>query len=222
MKKAAGFTLLEVLVAIAITALVAVMAYGGFSTAMDAGEQSIDAAEHLQELDRTLRILERDLMQTVPRAIVDGYGEPQPAFEGMAAGDLASGRAGRYALRFTRGGWSNPLQLPRSELQRVAYRLADGQLWRDHWPQLDMAHAEAPRRLHLLSGVVAMRLRYLGTTAGRKNALGGEWLEQWPANANANANPAQVAESLPAAVELILELEGWGEIRRLFPLPAAN
>ncbi len=217
MMRSTGFTLLEVLVAIAITALVAVMAYGAFSSAMDAGDHNTARAEQLNELDSALRIVERDLAQAISRGIAGSYGEWEPAFQGITEGGLNAGRNGidNYALQFTRDGWSNPLQQQRSELQRVGYRLQDGTLWRDHWQHLDLVQAEEPRRLPLLSGIVSMRLRFLGVATGEKNALGGQWLEQWPATTAAD----RASEQLPVAVEWVMELEEWGEIRRLFPLP---
>ncbi len=75
--KQQGFTLLELLIASIIFALMAVMAYGGLANVMDSSEISKTALQRLKQLQQTVSILDRDLSQIVRRPIRDEYGNEQ-------------------------------------------------------------------------------------------------------------------------------------------------
>lgn len=194
-----GFTLLELLVALSIFAIIAVLAYGGLGTVLDQRILTEESAERLADLQKTYLIVQRDVEQLVPRPIRDEFGDQQAALSGTTQ------------LRLTRGGWRNPLNNPRSSLQRVGYALEEQQLIRYSWLVLDRAQDSEPREQVLASQITAMRIRYLDGKAA--------WKEQWP--------PQQVTQSgeppsdeLPRAIEMTLEHEHYGEIRWLFQLPA--
>jgi general secretion pathway protein J len=192
---APGFTLLELTVAVAVFAVLSLMAYGGLRTVLDAQQQAAKVGERLAALQMTVRLVEADLAQLVPRGVRDAFGDPEPALATRGAG-----------LLLTRGGWRNPLGRPRSALLRVEYRLEDTRLLRAAWPVLDRVQASTPHREVLLEDVEALGLRFLGAD--------GQWLEGWPPPAAAGAG------ALPRAVELTLRLGDWGIIRRLVPVAA--
>jgi type II secretion system protein J len=77
-------------------------------------------------------------------------------------------------------------------------------MWRDHWGALDRTLSVEPTRTRLLAGVRSVRFRFL--TPQRS------WVERWPVN---EGLPGADDRLRPAAVEVIIELEDWGEIRRL-------
>ena len=112
---------------------------------------------------------------------------------------------GTPMFTFTRGGWRNPLNHPRSTLQRVGYTLEEKQLIRHTWAVLDRAQDSEPRHQELLTDIDSIQVRFLDE--------GHDWKEQWPAD--------QVAEAtgLPRAVEVTLEHERFGPITWLFQLP---
>ncbi len=193
---AAGFTLLELLVALAIFALLAAMAYGGLRSVLEARASSDAAAARLARLQSTLLMLERDLSQAVDRGVRDAYGDPQPALVGDDGG-----------LELTRGGYLNPLGGPRSDLQRVAWRLRDGALERADWKVLDRAQDSTPYTAPLLRNVRALHLRFLDARH--------RWQPSWPPPADGRT----AAAGLPLAVEVTLELKDWGTLVRLLPLP---
>lgn len=191
-----GFTLLELLVALSIFALLAAMAYGGLNTVMKARAATDAQALRLSQLQYTFFWLGRDIEQTVNRTVRDEYGDPQPALRGIELGD--------YRLALTRGGWRNPVHRPRSTLQRVAYGLRDDQLLRVYWNVLDRAPDSQPVENVLLDGVERLELRYLDAKK--------EWHDDWPAavtGAAANTAP-------PLAVEVTIETKQEGRITRLF------
>ena len=191
-----GFTLLEILVAMAVFAIMGVMAYGGLQSVIDQQEIARENAARLRAVQFAVRQIGLDLQQVQPRPVRDELGDGyRPA--------LLADERNIYALEFTRGGWSNPLAQPRAAVQRVAYRVEDGRLIRVHWFVPDHTLAEEPVERDLLDRVVEIRFRFVGGS-------GGEWAEQWPATLG-TGDPAD----LPRAIEVVIELEDWGEIRRL-------
>jgi general secretion pathway protein J len=201
--RSAGFTLLELLVALAIFALLAVMSYAGLSTVLNT-EQVVDTEmERLTEIQRSVAFITRDIQQTVDRPIRDAYGDPQPAL----AGSTLLATAETPVLELTRNGYRNPLGTNRSTLQRVAYRVADHTLLRDTWRVLDRAQDSQPDSVTLCTGINALQIRYLDQDQN--------WHEQWPPQDSQYQGPA-----IPLAVEVTLELDDWGDIVRLLPLAA--
>lgn len=198
-KKQSGFTLLELLVAIGIFALLAAMAYGGLNNVMTARKVTTQHAERLSQLQMAFLWLGRDIEQTVDRPIRDEYAEVQPAMLGV--------ETGRYQLELTRTGWRNPAGRTRSNLQRVAYGLRDGNLLRVYWAVLDRAQDSQPLESVLLDGVEKLELRFLSET--------GQWQDSWPSSLLGQATSV----TPPRAVEVTLETKAEGRITRLFRVP---
>lgn len=198
-----GFTLLELLVAGAIFAILSAFAYTGLNSVMKQKELVELSTERLRGVQYTMRRLLQDFSQIQPRPVREELGE------GWKYALLADGRA-LDDVEVTRAGWRNPLGRPRASLQRVAYRLEDGVLIRSQWPVLDrMLEAEASE-LELLDRVADFRLRFL--------LPGGDWIENWPSPGAEDTGP-EGTRAMPLAVEVILELEDWGELTRLLELP---
>lgn len=211
--KPAGFTLVEVLIALAITAFVSMMAYTSLSTVMTGVERLRENTDRIYEVNRAFMIMSRDLRQFTDRPVRDEFGELDPAFSG---GELA-----RFALSFTRTGWHNPNGHPRSNLQRVNYRLEDDGLWRDTYPVLDRMSDTEPDSVLLLEGVETLQVAFLGTLAELEMQSGSaaldtrNWAENWVSDGSAPGT----ALLPPVAVEIRLQLQEWGEMRRLYALP---
>jgi general secretion pathway protein J len=192
--RARGFTLLEVLIAVAIFAVVGVMAYGGLQAVLTQQVIARENADRFREIQFAVQQLSRDFYQIQPRPVREELGD------GERGAVLADAR-NRYPIEFTRGGWSNPLGQPRAAVQRVAYELDDDRLLRLHWFVPDRTLAEEPIEREILSGVREFRMRFFSA---------GNWGDEWPP-ALSGQDPAIV----PTAIEFIIELEDWGEIRRL-------
>ena len=187
----AGFTLVELLVALAIFALISV---AGVMLLRSGSDTQLAVKGRLEDLSRTNRLynaMEGDLAQVIARPVRDQSGQPVPAFTENDAGTPGA------LFGFVRVGWSNFDEAPRAGLQRVAYVLEDGALKRLGWLMLDgAAPADAAT---LVENVSAAQLQYRDER--------GEWRSDWTAT-DANA--------LPRAVELRLTLEGKPEQRMLF------
>jgi len=193
----AGFTLLELLVALLIFAVLAVMAYGGLQVVLDAQKRTAVQAMRLGELQVFFAILGRDVEQMIDRPIRNSYGDEEAALIG------ASG-----TLEFTRTGWRNPAGFARSNMQRVAYVLDDDRIIRYGWQVLDRSPESTAIEKVLLEKVNEIDVRYLDQQL--------QWQTQWPA---VSVNSA-VVPGLPRAVEITVDVEGWGRITRLFSLAA--
>ena len=138
-----GFTLIEILVALFIFAVVGLISAQLLGRTVKAYEVLDDRGQRLSQIHRAMLVVERDMLQFRNRPIRMAQGEPLPA---LMIGDEG-------ALSMTRGGWRNPLQRPRSELQRVGYRIQEEKLVRAYWPVLDRRGDEEPISQTLLEGV---------------------------------------------------------------------
>ena len=198
MKRSHGFTLLELLVAIGIFALVSAIAYGSLARFMDDRARLDEEHEFWRGLSLAFARLEDDLSEARERATRDTIGARQPAFRGQPTDTRSTGSP---SLEFTRGGVLTFDSGARSDLQHVAYRLTDdGVLKRLVWPVLDEGPQTTPLEQTLLTDVEDFRVRFYGPN--------GAWLDFWPT--------AGVADILPHGVEITLTLKGRGEFKRLF------
>ncbi|MFK8047666.1 MAG: type II secretion system minor pseudopilin GspJ [Halioglobus sp.] len=208
-----GFTLIEVLIALAITAFVASIAYASLSSVLLGVESSRLAADRTHEINRAWMIISRDLRQFSSRPVRDEFGEEEPAMTG--------GEASRFLLSFTRAGWHNPLGQQRSNLQRVNYLVEEDALWRESYAVLDRANDTEPSRVKLLEGIDYLELGFLSnidgvqTLSDRVTLDTTNWAENWLVD---TSSPGAILEP-PAAIELRLRLDDVGEMRRLYALP---
>lgn len=192
---ARGFTLLELLVALAVFAVVAVMAYGGLQGMLDAREHTRQTALRLGALQFAVSLLADDLRQAVPRGVRDAYGDPLPALAGE-----------RDGIELTRAGHANPVEARRASIQRVRWGVESGALVRWSWPVLDRTPGSVPAGRRLLEEVRGLELEY---------RVDETWQRQWPPDGTA-------APPLPRAVRVTLELADWGTVQRLVLLPEAQ
>ncbi|MDX1509660.1 MAG: type II secretion system minor pseudopilin GspJ, partial [Woeseiaceae bacterium] len=193
-----GFTLLEVVVSVAIFAILSVLAYRSLAGTFENIDRLNDRMQRIQAVQRSMRIIGRDFMQAAPRPVRDPFNE---AYVPSVFTSLSSD----FALQITRGGWSNPAGLPRSTQQRVAYRIEEDALVRYNWLVLDPTLANEPVATVLLENVESVFFRYR-TSAG-------DWLEQWPPE---NVAGPTAWRMRPQAVEVIFVLPDEGEISRFF------
>ena len=194
----AGFTLIEVLVALAVFGIMSMLAYAALGRTLSNADFLGERMDRLQSVQRTVRYLSTDLMQSAPRPVRSDLGDTYDAA-------LRSSLDADFPIELTRGGWTNPAGLPRGTLQRVAYRIEDDELVRYHWNVLDRTFANEPIATVLLNGVQSLEFLFYQAN--------GEVSQIWP--------PLQQQQGRtglrlrPRAVEIVLTLSDQGEIRRL-------
>ncbi len=225
MNRSRGFTLLEMMLAIVITAALSAMAYQAIQSAASSRDAIVEANQRLNRMDRLWQLLGNDLEHATGQPWVDVYGQSKPGFEALFGDRLAQSDAstdGEYLLRFTRSGLQNLLLQKRSELGLIGYRIAsedndDGEpqkaLWRDSWKILNSVEALEPRSQKLLENVQTMKLRYL--LPGAKSFQENQWITGWPQREGES-------KSMPLAVEIELTLADAGTITRIFALAPGN
>ena len=103
-----GLTLIELLIALAIFAVLSAITHGAIRAALEARQRIEAESNRLGDLQRAMLVIERDVVQMVGRRIRDENGEALPA--------LKSPGNGFRLLEFTRTGWNNPTRANRSHL----------------------------------------------------------------------------------------------------------
>ena len=191
-----GFTLVEVLVALAVFAVVGLMSAQLMSRTLANHEALGDRSARLAEVQRAMLILKRDLMQVSGRPVRDLFGD-----------SLAPVMIGADGLmEFSRAGWRNPLNSPRAELQRVAYRMHEGHLHRAWWGVLDRAQDSEPIVQRLLSDVTQVEFFALDAN-GDEHGF-------WPTDL-----AGEGSEGAPlTAIIMRLECEPFGIVERIWPM----
>jgi len=200
-----GFTLVELLVAMFIAAVMFAMGYGAIRQALTSHDSLKDQQAHLLELQTAVRVLEQDFTQVAPRPVRQAVGdEPaQPALQGGTPGT-------QPIVALTRDGWANPVGLQRPGLQRVAYFLENGTLRREYWNVLDPTLASTTARRNLLTHVKSLTIRYMDVNR--------TWQEQWPPQTSTTLIGQALEATLrerPLAVEITLDTEDWGKVVRI-------
>ena len=200
--RSSGFTLLEVLVAVAIFVIVGVLALTGYNElSMQSGRVETSAAR-IRAVQSAFTHLNQDFATLEPRPV------RQPIGEGLVPALQANDKQVDELVELTRSGWSNPAGVPRPTLQRVAYRLVDNKLRRDYWVSLDHVSTEDPVSSVMLDRVKSVKLRFLASNR--------QWQDQWPPLGYSAPDLMSVR---PLAVEVTLELEDWGKIARIVETP---
>ena len=192
-----GFTLIEIMVAVAIFSIMSVIAFGVLGRSLSDAEMLTERMDRLQAIQRSVRYLTTDLAQTAPRSVRNEIGDTNlPA--------LLSSLSGDFALEVTHGGWGNPAGLPRGTQQRSAYRLEEDELVRYHWNVLDRTYSNEPVATVLLDNVESLFFRFYTDS--------GDASEVWPPQGVGIGNTARIR---PRAVEIVISLTDVGEITRL-------
>jgi general secretion pathway protein J len=159
-----GFTLLEVLLAIAIVALIAALGYRALASLSESETRLAAEATRWRTLDLFFARLEGDLRQAMPRAVRLSDTREPPWLASVDA-------SGNSAIAFSRAGPEFTLE-PRSAGQRLAYRFNNGSVEVLYWASYDRPRGLDPTAYTLLDGVSSFQLAYL--------TQGGAWADTWP------------------------------------------
>lgn len=186
----AGFTLVEVLVALSVFAVVSALAYTGLARALETKDRLDKERAFWSQMSLAFVRIDQDLAAARSRSALDADGTPLPAFAGKSGADQAS-------LEFTRSATPG---LGAPGLQRVGYEISDHTLWRVTWSAVDRSPATRPTRSALINDIDGFSVRFHGE-AGATSGI-------WPAG--------KVLEELPRGLEMTLTIPGRGAFSRAF------
>lgn len=200
MKRSAGFTLVELMISLAIFALMVTMAYQSVNLLLDAGRRVEEPQAEFQQLQRAMVFVERDMHQlALLRPANAGVGQQD------ASNSIVQPQEAGVLLEFTRAGnpdvaWQlRTSGLMRSSLQRVRYVLEEGKLLRQTWNLVDHVESEQPVSQVLLEHVEGEpRFRF-------RTERGGNFVEGLP----------KERQKL-VAVEFSLQHQRFGNLQRIF------
>jgi general secretion pathway protein J len=194
--RARGFTLIEVLSALLILSLLALMSYRGLGAVLDAREHTRHETDKWRRVSAFFARFERDVQLAAPRpvrSVTATSAGTSPAWRGDATATEQS------RLEFSRFAATEGVDSAR----RIAYRLnekSEIELWL--WPGLDIAPDTVPARHPVLAEVKTFELQYLNPAL--------LWVTVWP------SSPTD--PPIPQAVRLRIVLVSSEEIVRVFAL----
>ena len=198
-----GFTLLELLVAMFIAAMMFAIGYGAINQAMKNQDALKEQQARMKEVLTAMRTIEQDFVQLEPRPIRQPIGDGYlPALIGQ------SDPTAQPTVVLSRGGWNNPTGVQRPGLQRVAYFFEKNVLRREYYTVMDPVQQSTTVKRDLLTKVKSVTFRYMDVSR--------TWQTQWPPTSVSGAT-AQLStlRIRPIAVEVTLETEDWGKLVRI-------
>ncbi|MCP3689853.1 MAG: type II secretion system minor pseudopilin GspJ [Gammaproteobacteria bacterium] len=191
--KQQAFTLFEMVVAVAIFAVMGAIAFPGISQLAKTGHALGESNQRISDLQFAVTYFTLDWMQVSNRKVRNRYGSEEP---NILIED--------NTVTFTRGGRSNLLQQKRSRLQRLRYSLIEGELVREHWQSLDQGIAEEPLKAVLLKNVEDFQVSFIDSAEKK--------IENWPTVGLVGTGP-------PIALLFEVELSDFGVIQRVLEVP---
>ena len=192
-----GFTLMEMLVALAVFAFIGMLGAQLMQGTLSNRELVGERADRLVEMQRAMLMLKRDIMQITDRPVRDILGDSR--------GPVLIGSDG--LMEFSRLGWRNPLGHARAEVQRVTYLVEDGDLHRAWWAVLDRSQDSEPRLQRLLSDIDQIEF-FAVDASGREHTY-------WPLLGEEDGR----SDRRLAAIVMRLEAVPFGVVERIWPVP---
>ncbi len=196
MKRLRGFTLLEMVVAIGIFAIIAAISYGSLNRFLAAREVIEERNERLRELQLSLMLMELDFRYLMNRPVRDGFGDVEATIVATADDTLSGGEL----VRFTTSR-PDPQLAPVQALQRVAWRLDGGVLARVSWKVIDRDQDSTEYVRELLHDVSETHFSFL--TMDDESIL--ERTTEW-----------YNGDQLPLGVEVLVTMKDGRQYRRVF------
>jgi general secretion pathway protein J len=241
---AAGFTLIEVLVALLILGIMSALGYGTYRAARISAERTEESLKRSREIEFGMRMMVQDFAEAVPRPVRDILGQSRlPAMQGTggigtlsATSNSDSSSSGMSFATQSFSGQSFNSQSSSTLGSGTSSNVASlVDLTRTGWSNTAGQQRSTLQRVSysLVDDVLKRSYQVnLDTVQGTKPVVqdlftkvkaiqlryldaNQTWQTQWP--------PPSLAqpESLwtrPVAVELIIEFKDWGRIRRLIEI----
>ena len=185
----AGFTLVEMLVAMVIFAMIALAGVGLLRASVNTQTAIGDRLDGLNGQERVAALFTADVGQAMARPLVGLGDRRELSFSGTSS-----------SVSLMRGGWANPDGQPRSSLQRVEWTGRQSGVSRIAHLFLD---GSDPGQVALIQrDIESFRLRY--------RRADGRWVDGFSSTER---------ELLPAAVEMTARIQGGASLVVVAALP---
>lgn len=211
-----GLTLIEVLIALSIFALLGVASYRMLNGVMAAQQTIEQHSQQLAQFQKAMTVIDRDMQFLIDRPV---------RIESKSLASIVLNKD--YPVELTRIGWRNPLMLARSQLQRVAYDiglhpLRDQQgsvfygsnspyLRRIYWSVLDRTDITEPTHTQaLLAGVESLEVYVISEDDKGDRQRDSEW------PLPVKSPEEKPSERIIVAIEVHLKHRDFGDITRLY------
>lgn len=218
-KNCAGFTLIEILIALVILAIIGGMMVVGLQSAIRSQNRITVRSDRLSVVQSAIAVLERDIQQIINRPIIDGN-RALPSI-------MLVSRDDKQVLEFTRAGLINPFAIQnRTTMQRVSYYLDGKNLLRITWPVLDRTPNSSSQTELILPNVSGFKVTLYYALA-QSNNQPTSFAGQPPQIITRDATPNVQEQTslttikampLPVAVEVMLQVDEIGIVTRFIPL----
>jgi len=238
----AGFTLIEVLVALLILGIMSALGYGTYRAARISAERTEESLKRSREIEFGMRMMMQDFVEMVPRPVRDILGQSRlPALQGTGgvgtlsavtnAGASSGSSSGmNFASQsFSSQSFNSGSGLGGNTSASVA-QIAD--LTRAGWSNTAGQQRSTLQRVSysLVNDVLKRSYQVnLDTVQGNQPVVqdlftgikaiqlryldsNQTWQSQWPP---ATMPPPDSLWTRPVAVEVIIEFKDWGRIRRV-------
>lgn len=200
-----GFTLLELLVALSIFAIMTAMAYSGLNSALTAETKLDDAKIRIKNIAFFFNYFDRQLKSFAKKTMQKGTAKIPAMFSGDLTQYAQEGekkeetaeekdKAPEPLIVFICMGSS----LEGGMVKRVGYRINKKKVELMMWPGIDIEKESKPESHLILDNVEKFAIKYLNKDKA--------WQSSW-----GDVDP-------PRAVQVILQVAGEGEMNRIFSL----
>lgn len=200
MKTLKGFTLIEILIALTVFAIIATLTSSSLYYAFNTRARVSAEADQLNTIQFAVSIIQQDTSQIIDRPIRGNEMRLFPVIVGQ-----------RNYLEFTRDGNVNPMSMEkRSTLKRIAFVCMEDKLIHRTWTSLDPVDRNIYNDKVLLDNLIDCHFNYLNQNL--------QFLDEWREQ---TVTQDQIKESFPKAVQLHIAFKNWGKMNMLFPIPEA-
>ena len=183
-----GFTLIEIMIALFIFAIISVIISYGLHNVLAAKQKISQTEQRLNQLQFTVILMQQDISQLVDYLSANSH-------------NTASTNGNNTHFQFVTTDNENPLGLEqRSNLMQVTYRWKNHQLIRIIAFNFDTNNKPHTVSRVLLPNVTQFKFRYLSKTG---------FIDTWPP-------PNQLSMAPPQAVQVTFTIPGWGTMSQLF------